>query len=423
MGLVIGTQTLGDVESTELVEAGNTFMLSVSVGGANNSYQWTFDGAPITGATNPIFETLAIRRATQGIYRCEITNTIVGGVTIASANTNVRGIADISGFARIAGNETGIVDAGTVRLLEVQTDAYDTIADFSLNTGGNYTFEGIFLSDYIILVDPTDRDNLLPSYHEQSIQWDFATVIELDNDTSNIDILVESIPVIEEVGDGSLSGDVFTDFPDDQGRLEARRRVQRVGCALRRRRGQGRGSYFGRVEMDADGFELYSYQSTDDEGRFTFDDLPEGTYRLFIEYPGIPINEESFTEFEVGSNPNQDDFAVTVTVFEDGILIEQLDVVSVEEELPFDLSIYPNPANDALFVNVTLSQANALRIELFDLRGVKILSEELNENSFNNEVARFDVSKLTPGIYLLRISLPDQNRQIFKTSKLIIERN
>jgi len=419
-GLTIGVQTLGDNPEERRIDAGLPETLSVSVAGVNNQYQWTLNGTGIVGATSPTFEIDAVNRQSQGVYVCNVTNSQVAGVTISSSALTIVGIADISGFARIAGTTDQFLESGDIRLLQVQEDAYDTIrVPLALTAGGTYMFEDVPLADYIISADPFDRENLLPTYHIQAIQWDFATVLELNNDTANIDVQVEPVPGVQDQGQGSLMGDVFTDFPDDQGRLEARRRVQRVGCALRRRRGQGRpGRGNGRVEMDDDGFELFSYQTTDDEGQFTFENLPEGTYRLFIEYPGIPINEESFTEFEVGNNPNEDDFEVLVTVFEDGILIEQQNVVNVGDDISDNFTIYPNPAANDLFIKSPIGE-NVL-LEIIDLKGIIVYSARL-ESKYSEELNRLDITNVASGIYVVRISVQEPSVQQVHIGKLIIE--
>ncbi|MES2731011.1 MAG: leucine-rich repeat domain-containing protein [Bacteroidota bacterium] len=58
--------------------------LSALVGGANNKYQWTKDGADISGATNATLSVTAI-----GAYGCKITNTVVTGLTLNRRRVNV----------------------------------------------------------------------------------------------------------------------------------------------------------------------------------------------------------------------------------------------------------------------------------------------------------------------------------------------
>ncbi len=421
--LMIGTQTLGVGRQDLEVRAQEPFTVSVEIGGENNLYQWSLNGNIIEGAVLPTFEITNVNRVSQGLYECRITNSLVNGVEILSDGQDIMGIANVLGIATIAGSDGEFLSNGSVRLLAIRENAYDTIGGvLRLSTDGSYQFSDVPLQDYILSIDPDNRDEFLPTYHVQSIQWDFATVLALDSDTTGIDVMVERIPEDIELGVGTFVGEIFTDFPDD-GRLEARRRVRRVGCALRRRRSQGRGqSGFsgGRVEMDSDGFELYSYQTSNENGEFVFNNLPEGDYRIFIEYPGIPINEDSFTEFSIGANPNEDDIAVVVTVFEDGIDIIEQNVVSVDDNSLFvDFDIFPNPADEELFVNSAIQ--GRIQIEVLDLNGVTVLSTEF-ENRTGQENNRLRLSNVKSGIYLLRITPKEQGENSIMIKKLIIRR-
>ncbi len=424
--LTIGSQTLGIERINTEVNAGEPFTVSVDVGGLNNEYQWSLDGNEIMGANSPVYEISAVNRTSQGLYECSITNTIVTDLEITSSGDNLIGIADVLGTAFIAGSGGEFLTEGSVRLLAVRENAYDTIGGvLPLSTDGSYSFINVPLQDYILSVDPEDRLEFLPTYHVQAIQWDFATKLALNSDTTLIDVQVERVPTDIEQGVGVLTGEIFTDFPDD-GRIEARRRVRRVGCALRRRRSQGRpgegrpGLDGGRVEMDTDGFELYSYQTSDENGEFVFNNLPEGTYRLFIEYPGIPIREDSFTEFEIGSNENEDNIEVVVTVFEDGIEILEQAVVNVGADFGMqDFELYPNPAKDELFINSNIS--GNFYVEIIDLKGVVLLTKDFQENAVA-EPKNLDISGIDSGIYLLRVTSTSQNNKRSETRKLIIEK-
>jgi len=415
-GFLFDGQQLADMITTDSVEMGLDFTVSVDIGGQNNTYQWSRNGTEIDGATQPSYLIEAIDRSNMGAYACEINNTTPALVSLdfTSAIDSVLAIADMTGFVRIAGTEDQFLEDGTVQLLQVTPTAYDTIRVNTLQPGGAYAFNRVILADYVIVTDPTDRDAFLPTYHEQSIQWDLATVVPLNRDTIDIDVNVEGDPgeFTPDDGNGLIGGEIFTDFPDDNGRLLARRRVQRVGCALRRRRGQGR--------TEEDEFELVGYTMTDDEGRFSFENLPVGLYRLFIEYPGIPINEDAFTEFEVGMDMDENGFTVSATVFEDGIAIDLVEETGVPYDYLEELSIYPNPVQDALFIRVNARQPFGIVFELLDLSGNTVISEEINSINLGNGIKRLDVSGISPGIYLIRVKVPEFDNQLIRTGKVII---
>ena len=73
-----------------------------------------------------------------------------------------------------------------------------------------------------------------------------------------------------------------------------------------------------------------------------------------MEYPGIPINESSFVEFEVGEAGISDkDFQLQAFATEEGIEVTIEAVLGVILEYFKDLEIYPNPSTDYLKCKVS----------------------------------------------------------------------
>jgi len=194
-------------------------------------------------------------------------------------------------------------------------------------------------------------------------------------------------------GSGSIGGEIVTDSPDEVGRLTARRRARRVGCALRRRRSLGRNE-------EDDEFELVGYTTADEEGKFSFENLPVGTCRLFIENPGIPINEDSFTEFMVGEEMDENGLTIAATVFKDDIDIDLVEETGVPYDYLEELSVFPNPTNGELFISISANQPFDIVFELVDVSGLVVLSQGLNSINLGNGTRKLDVSGLSSGIYL-----------------------
>ncbi len=66
------------------VENGSEFIMSVSVGGTANKYQWMKDGVDITGAEDNVYAISAASAADSGSYVCKISNTIATELTLYS---------------------------------------------------------------------------------------------------------------------------------------------------------------------------------------------------------------------------------------------------------------------------------------------------------------------------------------------------
>ncbi|MEO1255628.1 MAG: hypothetical protein AAFY41_12225, partial [Bacteroidota bacterium] len=223
-GFVISPQdSLSDTGGFFLFDRGQDFLLSVPEGSVNDTYQWFLNGTEIAGAESSEYQIVDLNRDNMGDYRCEVSNPIVTDLVLTSRVTTVLGRANISGSLIVS--ETEFLTAGEVRLLKVVTGAYEVSEVKPLLPTGQYEFENVILGDYVILADPFDQETYLPTYHEQQIQWDEADVIPLNDDTTNVNVLVESVPVpfTPDDGNGTVGGEIFTEFDEDEedGRIEA----------------------------------------------------------------------------------------------------------------------------------------------------------------------------------------------------------
>ena len=393
-------------------ESGFDFTVSVPDDSPNSEYQWFYEGQEITGANDLEYQITDLNRSNMGRYFCRITNSVITDLEIFSEQWSVLAEASITG--RISISETEPLSSGSVKLLKVtQSGAYEEAAITPLSPTGFFQLSDT-LADYVLLVDPFDAETYIPTYYERTIQWDGADIIELNNDTTGFDILIQEDPpeTTPDDGNGTVFGDVFTDFPED-GRIEARRRVRRVGVALRRRRSGNR-----TLEDD---FELFAYTQTDDEGKFSFGNLPVGTYRIFIEFPGIPIDESSFTEFDIGEDLDENSIGLEATVFEDGIVIEKVEETGVPYDYLQELSIYPNPVNNNfMYVGIQARKNYEINLELVDLRGQTVYSEVINSSNLGNGVRKIDVTNLSSGLYVIKITVPSYHDQLYKIGKVII---
>jgi hypothetical protein len=88
--------------------------------------------------------------------------------------------------------------------------------------------------------------------------------------------------------------------------------------------------------------------------------------------------------------------------------------VSGENELTPELNTYPNPANENLYVEVTLNTVQQFEVELYDLTGRKVLSEEVKNPVLGINRITLPVNELKHGIYILRI-----NNDAFTKSKRV----
>ncbi len=67
-----------------VVSTGSQFIMSISVGGKSNNYQWMKDGIDIMGATESEFTIESVSAADSGCYICRITNSVATELTLYS---------------------------------------------------------------------------------------------------------------------------------------------------------------------------------------------------------------------------------------------------------------------------------------------------------------------------------------------------
>lgn len=88
---------------------------------------------------------------------------------------------------------------------------------------------------------------------------------------------------------------------------------------------------------------------------------------------------------------------------------------NVEQPDPFDqteYTIYPNPAQDILNINIKDNSTNQYRVTIFDIYGKTYLDRSLDESYI-------DISTINNGVYFIRIT---DNQRVSTTKKFIIVR-
>ncbi len=89
------------------------------------------------------------------------------------------------------------------------------------------------------------------------------------------------------------------------------------------------------------------------------------------------------------------DRIVSPTINQTLSVVEGSAPLSIDENLLNNLSIYPNPVNKILHLNTNLELENSL-ISVFNIQGKRVLNSKFTSKDL-------DVSKLTTGVYFLRI--------------------
>lgn len=115
----------------------------------------------------------------------------------------------------------------------------------------------------------------------------------------------------------------------------------------------------------------------------------------------IPNPTLDFTDWPFGLGPYVFTFTVTDSngcVASDQVTVH-IAVNSVDEHNMADVRIFPNPAGDVVFIE-------GLTVNEFDVSCYSLMGQRIARKSYSNQPfqAEFDLSGVSPGVYLLKIT-------------------
>lgn len=387
-----------------LVESGTDYTLNTTLGGTANSYQWQRNTVAIPTAVADSVVVANISRANMGSYTLSVTNSLVPNLTLTTVPVSILATANLTGKLLLP---AAPASAGIVRLFRVtSSEGYDTIRTQTISATGDYAFNQVVLDDYQIVgfADTlvVGQERALPTYYDNTIYWEEADTLFVENSLGDLDILSLLEPTEALTGSGEITGTLLED--DGTGaRIEKTKRVGGAGVSARRVQGTGRGAELG---------PLLAYVFTDEDGFFVLPKLPVGVYRINIQYPGYPMDPNSFIDIPIGSTALDERVSVEALVAEGKISVRQLIITGIEQgEYPAD--VYPNPTSSSVLVSFEKT-ATERTLELLDMQG-----HQISVNIANEKSVHVAMNTLEPGLYLLKVM--EQGRPM-KTIRISVQR-
>lgn len=385
------------------IAVGSPYELIIDAGGTSSAYQWKRNGEPIIGATSTTYSLPAISRQTMGEYELEVTNSSLPGLTLKSAVQKVLAYANISG--RLLLDTDVPAQQGEMTLYKVQPGAFEPVRTIGVANDGTYAFEQVILDDYQIrgFADTLLHERALPTYYKNTIFWEEADTLFLENNLDTLDILSQLEPEPPS-GKGSISGYLQEDDGTGRGTgIEKAKRVARAGVSARRveRTGRTKGEIL----------TLVAYVFTDEQGEFTLPNLPEGEYRLNFQYPGYPMDETSYTTVMIGK-ALESQVLVAANVVDGKINVQKLIITGLYEAENYHAEVFPNPAVEYIDLRFA-GEVQGRSVSLADIQGKSIRTITAREKE-----VRVDLRNFHKGLYILRIH---ENGINVKTLKISIE--
>ncbi len=299
-------------------------------------------------------------------------------------------VSDFCDFVTVTGNSTSnsiagevmagnsLVSSGAVVLMS--SNGFTFVEDI---VNGSYAFTGLPDGTYIAyaLASSFLYPTYTPTYHDSALFWTDAIELVLSGtNLSGVDIHLNELGGTAN-GTGSIGGSITFANNSKTYRNTFQAETGNIQFYI----------------MDMDDNLLFHTQSTE-SNTFEFNNLPFGTYQLYIELAGHTAYPAIFTLSE--SMPTINDIVIQVGV--DGISILNSDVF---ESIDFQLSVYPNPVQNELNVVLSAEGANTYTLGIYNAFGQLVQSRFLS-NMGGTTNTRLDVSSFSQGVYFLRLEHP-----------------
>jgi len=353
--------------------------------GSPDYWHWDFgDGTSSTTQNNlHTFGGAAYFWVTLVAGNCNSSDTI--GATVQQGN-------DITGHV---GYSLGDVTNGTAVIMPL-TGTYeilDTMYTSSLDASGHYSFPHVLDGNYIIKVfpDTTIYPNLIPTYFYNAWLWDSATVHVQPCGMWSVADVVMSEVVSGAPGTGSASGLI----------------IQGGGFG----RAQGDPIHGVDVKLGITGSSnIVAATETDLNGQYTFLDLANGNYTVYVDIPGLL--RDSVYNFTIDAgNQNFNDLHYWVDstniYIAPGIGIEDIDDPNLSS-----LIMYPNPASDISNIRFTLANTEDVKLELQNIYGIKLQTLAQGNMQEGEHLYKLDVNNLPMGTYFITLTVNGKSRTI-----------
>ena len=284
---------------------------------------------------------------------------------------------------------------------------YSEVDSMELNNETNYSFEYLDTGRYIVMAEPDAAlyPNLVSTYYGDAYLWTNATQINLTTEPYNYAyIYVQEKPSVT-TGNATIEG-----------------KVEKVETKISKSTTSVNGQPVKGVSVILVGKEenkqfifkapgdVMASTETNADGIYQFNEVAVGKYDIVLDIPGI----EQDSVYEVSVEEDEDTYEnYNYVVQEDTIFInEESNPTNIVHNDQIAVTIYPNPATSNVFVKV--GSAAIRSVELYDVAGRKVYSEEVQKDS----LLRINVSNLSKGLYMLKITGISQKET---TRKLLIQ--
>ncbi|MEK7253693.1 MAG: carboxypeptidase regulatory-like domain-containing protein [Bacteroidota bacterium] len=375
--------TLGSNNCVVNIIEGNASLFAVVSSVAGWTFQWS------NGQTGQ-----SIVPTTSGNYCVTATNSAANCVATACFQYLSPNIYGLSGFVLQPDSNLAVLLQGKAELFQLDpATAVPTLVD-SVELEGSapgtigsfYDFGQVAAGVYVVKIslDPASPyfDEYLPTYYGNVLLWQNALEITVPHGGGYFNVvLVDGNPFGSGNGDGVISGTVtdgdgFT--ANGSGNRGGGDPLPNVSILL-----------FDEQEQPL------SHTLTDADGKYQFENLPFGTYKVGVEITGMEQAWRWVTLTHENPAAENQDFSVSESGVSDA-------GETVKMALP-TLSAQPNPVRDVLTINVQSPANFEARLSLSSATGGEVFGQ-MKPIAKGNQTLQIQVGDLPAGLYFLNLT-------------------
>jgi hypothetical protein len=274
---------------------------------------------------------------------------------------------------------------GVALIISVDSTAnYSPFVDVcNIDSNGVYYFTMVPDGNYLVYAIPIDSNGYLSTYFGNVLNWEVATIIPLGEPNNPYKIYL--IPAGNmPVGPGSIGGQV---------------NVVNIKSSMLDKM---------TMLLQDEAGKTISFDRVSESGSFTFPTLAYGTYYLHAEMAGITSD---YVKVILSAVKPYADVVMTFT----GKNI--LGINDIHAELEAGV-IYPNPSTDKFNLELNLTEAVTVKVEIFNQTG-QVISSMIKSLGSGQTILTLSTVQMATGFYTLRIST---DKGINLTRKLMITR-
>jgi len=309
-------------------------------------------------------------------------------------------IGSISGTVYTNASETTPVTNGEMYLYREHSNftKNDILARTPVDINGNFKFDSIPYGEYRIAVRPNTSiyNNAMITYVGDTTDWLGATnIITTSSVSAGHKIHLQYHP--SPNGNNGMTGQlVFNPFVQKSAGITSSKPVPGIGIVIKKNPGAS-------SERNI---------ISDNNGEFHLGNLDDGSYRIFVDIPGLHMSGTYEFTVSNGSLVNNLDFTVgtdSIHPFSSPIGVKEL----TKKEY-VDLKAYPNPYKGNTTVYFALKSSQHVSLEVFNMLGQRVQILDQGPKNFGIYNYTFSAKNLghPAGIYFVKLTAGNSSRVI-----------